>query len=53
MVQAKLPAGVELPPLKAELANVWPYVMAVAVGQVSTLGVALLTVTLTELVTVV
>ena len=44
VVKAKLPMGVDAPPLKAELASVWPRVMAVAVGQVVTLGVVLFTV---------
>ena len=46
VVKAKVPAGVAAPPLRVELASVCPLVMAVAVGQVVTLGVALFTSTL-------
>ena len=53
VVHTKLPAGVAEPPLKVELAKVWPYVIAEAVGHVVTVGVASFTVTLAVPMTVV
>ena len=46
VVKAKLPATEPTPPLKTELASVWPNTMSVAVGGVVIVGVALVTVTL-------
>ena len=40
VVKAKLPATECMPPLKLELANVWPLVSVLAVGQIITIGVA-------------
>jgi hypothetical protein len=51
VVQAKLPAGVLVPPVSVEAARVWPKVMALAVGQVI-VAVALPVTTLTVLVAV-
>ena len=42
-VKAKLPPTEPTPPLSVELANVWPKVIAEAVGAVVMVGVALLT----------
>lgn len=38
VVKAKLPATEAAPPLKLELARVWPWVMALAVGAVMIVG---------------
>jgi len=46
-VQAKLPAGVEEPPLNVEDARVWPDAIPLATGHADTMEVALATVTLT------
>ncbi len=53
VVNAKLPAMLDTPPLKVESASVWPKAIDVAVGDVVIVGVALPTVTLTFVVTVV
>ena len=57
VVQAKVPATGVLPAEAAPPVNVdedrgWPEAMALAVGKVDTVGVALFTVTVTETVTV-
>ncbi len=44
LVNAKLPSGVAVPPLKVELASVCPNLIAPAVGQVVTLELPLPTV---------
>jgi hypothetical protein len=46
VVQAKLPAGVEAPPLNAEEARVWPDAIPLAAGHADTMEVALFIVTL-------
>ncbi len=53
VINVKLPATLAIPPLKVESASVWPEVIEVAVGGVVIVGVALPTVTLTFVVTVV
>ena len=50
VVQANVPAAEAVPPVRVELASVWPYEIAPAVGQAVTAGVARFTVTLTALV---
>ena len=47
ITQAKPPDTEPNPPVRVESANVWPYVMDVAVGTVRIVGVTLFTVTLT------
>jgi hypothetical protein len=51
-VHAKVPGTDAEPPLSVDEASVWPKVMALAVGQVVTVGVALFTTTPTEPVAV-
>jgi hypothetical protein len=51
VVQVNRPLTDAVPPLSVEDASVWPTVIALADGQADTVGVALLTVTLTEPVT--
>ena len=53
VVNAKLPETDATPPLNVDEARVCPYVIAVAVGAVVIVGVALPTVTLAEVVAVV
>jgi hypothetical protein len=50
-VNAKLPATLAAPPLRVLLDKVCPYVIAPALGAALIVGVALLTVTLTVVVT--
>ena len=50
VMKAKVPATEATPPLNVEEARVCPYVIAVAVGGVVIVGVALPTVTLAEVV---
>jgi hypothetical protein len=52
VVQAKVPVTEAVPPLSVEEARVSPRVMELAVGHTDTVGVALLTVTVTEPVAV-
>ena len=52
VVQAKVPATEAEPPVSVELASVWPLMMALAAGQVFTVGVAWFTATLTVLLAV-
>ena len=52
VVKAKEPGTEATPPLRVELAKVWPYEIVVAVGRVVISGVALETVTLTLVVTI-
>jgi len=52
VVQEKPPGTDAVPLLSIEEASVWPYVMALAVGHAVTVGVALLTTTPTEPLTV-
>jgi hypothetical protein len=47
VVQAKTPLTDADPPLSADDASVWPYVIALAAGHAETVGVAGFTVTLT------
>jgi hypothetical protein len=53
VVQAKMPAGVEEPPVNVEDASVWPGAIPLATGQADMLGVAFAIVTLTVPVAVV
>ncbi len=53
VVNAKLPATLAFHPLNIESSSVWPEIIEVAVGGVVIIGVALPTVTLTLVVTVV
>jgi hypothetical protein len=46
-VQEKVPGTEGVPPVSVDEARVWPTVMALAVGQADTVGVALFTVTVT------
>jgi hypothetical protein len=52
VVQANDPATEAVPPVSADEDRVWPTAMAPAVGHADTVGVALLTVTVTVPVTV-
>jgi hypothetical protein len=52
VVHEKVPVTDAVPPLNADDASVWPYVIALAVGHAVTVGVALFTVTLAEPATV-
>jgi hypothetical protein len=47
VVQLKVPATEAVPPVSADEDRAWPTVMAAAVGQADTVGVALFTVTVT------
>ena len=51
-VQVKVPGTEAVPPVRADEDRAWPVVMAPAVGHTDTVGVALLTVTVTVPVTV-
>ena len=51
-VKEKEPVVLAAPPDSEALDNVWPYVMAAAVGAALIVGVALLTVTLADVVAV-
>jgi hypothetical protein len=51
-VQANVPPTDAVPPVNIEDASVWPYVIALAAGHADTVGVALVTVTLTVPATV-
>jgi hypothetical protein len=52
-VNVKVPGAETVPPLSVEEESACPYVMVLALGQVLTVGMALLTVTLTDPVTLV
>jgi hypothetical protein len=52
LVQEKAPGTDAEPPLSVDEASVWPYAIALAVGHVDTVGVALFTVTLADPATV-
>ena len=52
VVQAKVPPTEAEPPVNVEEAKVCPYVMVLAVGHAVTVGVALFTITLIEVLTV-